>query len=238
MLPLKLRAEGLLDGALRLGNRESVERDRTRLRQRDLTLAVDRQTQAIGTATPHVHSNVVPHPKNVVGTDRKIHRQFVCISRTKNESIAAEAPQRSSSRWNLRVKITQRKQPVRIGKLYFLWYVLRRLESVCCRGRRARACALSATTLCGALGISTLRRGRLSASTLGGSLRIPALSGSLRIPTRLGVTTLGRRLGIVALDRGSLSGRLATAARRSCLTAAARAGSCPTSILSRQGFTQ
>ena len=125
MLPLKLRTEGLLDGALRLGDRESVERDRARLGQRDLTLAVDRQAQAIGTATPHVHSNVVPHPKNVVGTDRKIHRQFIRISRTEKESIATEAPQRSSSRWNLRVKIAQRDQAIRIGKLYFLRYILR-----------------------------------------------------------------------------------------------------------------
>ena len=77
MLILKLRSEGLLDGALRLGDRESVQRDGARLGERDLTLAVDRQAQAIGTATPHVHSNVVPHPKNVVGpTGRSIGNSF------------------------------------------------------------------------------------------------------------------------------------------------------------------
>jgi hypothetical protein len=97
------------------------------------------------------------------------------------------------------------------------------------------------------LGISTLCRGRLGASTLGWSLRIPALGGRLLIATLgrggLGVTTLGGCLGIVTLGRGglgaiTLGGRLATAARCSCLTDTARTGSCPTSILSRQGFTQ
>ena len=184
MLILKLCTEGLQDGTLRLGDRKSVERDRARLRERDLTLTIDRQAQAIGTATPHVHSNVVPHPKNIVGTDRKIHRQFVRISRTKNESIAAEASQRTSRRWNLRVQIVQRDHiSIRTGPLNLLGYVRIGNDNGICRDCRARTCALSATTLGGSLGIATLCRGRLGVSTLSGSLRIPALGGSLRIVT-------------------------------------------------------
>jgi hypothetical protein len=91
MLTLKLRTERLLNGTLRLGNREPVNCNRACLRERNLALAVNSQAETIIMATPQVDHNVVSRTKHIIGTDWEIHRQFVRIPRAEKKSVAAEA---------------------------------------------------------------------------------------------------------------------------------------------------
>src|ERR1039458_7621034 len=113
----------------------------------------------IGVATPQVHHKVVSRPKNVIGADGKIHRQFIRIPRTEKKSVATEAPEPASSGWNLSVKVMERGQiSVRTGPLYLLGLILMGLDTACHWRRHVRTCSLGATTLGGCLGIATLAR--------------------------------------------------------------------------------
>ena len=91
MLTLVLCTEGFLNGTLRLVDREPINRDSACLRERNLTLAVNDPTEPIRVTTPQIHYNIVPRPKYIIGTHRKIHREFIRIPRANKKGVASKS---------------------------------------------------------------------------------------------------------------------------------------------------